>query len=58
MSFIFSLFLVISMSSDFENDPNSLYHEYFEDDDDYCHISSTHILLVINFALASFVPDE
>ena len=45
------------MSSDSENNSNPLYNEYLEDDDDYCHISSDQMPLIINFALVSFVPD-
>lgn len=40
------------MSSKYENNSNSLYHEYFENDDDYCHIS-----LVVNFDPLLFDPD-
>ena len=58
VSFLFfSLFLTISMFSDSENNSNPLYHEYFEDDDDNCHIFSDQILLIVNFSPASFVPD-
>ena len=45
------------MSSDSENNSNPIYYEYFEDDDDYCHIFSDQILFIVNFAPASFVPD-
>lgn len=40
------------MSSKYENNSNSLYHEYFENDDNYCHIS-----LVVNFDPLLFDPD-
>ena len=42
------------MSSDSKNNSNPLYYEYFEDDDDYCHISSDQIPLIVNFAPVSF----
>ena len=51
---LFFLFLAISMSSNSENNSNSLYHEYLGDDDDYCHISSDHIpfavILVLHYS--------
>ena len=45
------------MSSDSENNSNPLYNEYLEDDDDYCHLSSDQIPIIVNFAPASFVHN-
>ena len=58
VSFLFFLFLEISVSFDLKITLTLFYHEYFEDDDDYCHILSNQLPLVVNFTYASFVPNN
>ncbi len=57
VSLLFSLFLTILMSPDYENNSNHFYHDYFKYDDDYCHIISDQIALFINFTPVSFVSN-
>lgn len=58
---VFSLLLVFRNFNDFwfwNFNYNSFYHEYFEDDDGYCHISSDQLPLAINFTSALFIPSH